>query len=429
MVTPENSSEYDVVIAGGGMVGVSLSIALSMANESLSILLVDNFSLKKSIDSFESSDPIYHPSFDARPTALSASSIDIFESLGVLDDLLTYAEKIKTVHVSDKGGIGSTILDAKEQQKDFFGYVIENHWLGSVLFSKLKKLKNITFLTESIVQKITSKSGYVGLSISSSKSENKNDQLLNLQSKLLFVADGTNSNLRESLGIEKHISNYMQEAIITNLQTELPHHGCAYEHFTSDGAIALLPLVDIPNNKNRSALVWTIPIDDKSFDYINCKEDDFINLLQVKFGSRLGKIKRVGVRKSYPLKQILAKEVVRQNIVIMGNAAHSLHPIAAQGFNLCLRDIALVSELIGDATMSNQSIGSLELLNRYAELQSKDQNRTLNFSEKLIDIFGSKKSSVRLGRNIGLLLLDSLFPLKKYFSDKASGISARRPLQ
>lgn len=429
MAFPKNCSEYDVVIAGGGMVGVSLSIALSVANENLSILLVDNFSLEKSVNSVESSDPIYHPSFDARPTALSASSIDIFESLGVLGELSTYAEKIKTVHVTDKGGIGSTILDAKEEQKDFFGYVIENHWLGAVLFSNLQKKKNITFLTESLVERITPKSGYISLSVSSLKTEKKNNKPLNINSKLVVVADGSNSNLRENLGIGKSISNYKQQAVITNIQTELPHNGCAFERFITDGAIALLPLIDIPNSKNRSALVWTIPVDDKSFDYINSKEDEFMNHLQDKFGDRLGKIQRIGVRKSYPLRQLLSEEIVRQNIIIMGNAAHSLHPIAAQGFNLCLRDIATLSELVRTASKGDKNIGSLELLNEYAELQIKDQKRTINFSEKLIDIFGSKKSSIKFARNFGLLLLDSFPPLKKYFSDKASGISARRPLQ
>ena len=118
-VSPSDNSEYDVVIAGGGMVGVSLSIALSISNENLSILLVDNFSLKKVFHSSEAPDPIYHPSFDARPTALSASSIDIFESLGILNDLLIHAEQIKKVQVSDKGGFGSTILDASDQKKIF----------------------------------------------------------------------------------------------------------------------------------------------------------------------------------------------------------------------------------------------------------------------------------------------------------------------
>ena len=428
-VSPSDNSEYDVVIAGGGMVGVSLSIALSISNENLSILLVDNFSLKKSVHSSEAPDPIYHPSFDARPTALSASSIDIFESLGILNDLLIHAEQIKKVHVSDKGGFGSTILDASDQKKDFFGYVIENHWLGAVLFSKLQKLKNITFLTESLVENISPKSGHVSLNISSTKTNNKNDRLLNINTKLIVIADGSTSNLRESLGIENDTNNFKQQAIITNLQTELPHNGCAYERFTADGAIALLPLINIPKSQNRSALVWTIPTDDKSFDYVNSNEGEFIDLLQEKFGNCLGRIEKVGLRKSYPLRQLLAKEIVRQNIVIMGNAAHSLHPIAAQGFNLCLRDIASLSELIGNAARRNQDIGSLELLSHYAELQLKDQKRTLNFSQKLIDIFSSKNFSTKILRNFGLLLLDGFFPLKKYFSDKASGISSRRPLQ
>ena len=428
---------YDIVIAGGGMVGVSLACALATADtdNTLSILLVDNFPAMYLSGDQSQSGAIYHPSFDARSIALSSSSIDIFESLGVLPELLKHASPIRQVHVSDRGHMGSTLLDADEQNKKSFGYVIENQWLGAVLLNRLNDFPTIELLTGASVSNVTPKQAGVSVDVVGLKQDVKNQDSeskdATVDASLLVVADGAQSGLRDSLGITASITRYDQRAIVANVQTQLPHNGQAFERFVADGAVAFLPLIDLPNSKNRSTLVWTMPIaidDADGNDKAKLDDAEFVAELQKAFGYRLGKIQRIGQRQSYPLALTLADEVVRNHIVLMGNSAHSLHPVAGQGFNLSLRDVAALVERIANAINQQQDIGSLALLQDYAEAQIKDQNLTIGFSHKLIELFSQQVLPVQLGRNLGLLALDLLQPAKKLFANRAAGITGRRSL-
>ena len=436
---------YDIVIAGGGMVGVSLACALAAADKenTLSILLVDNFPAMHLSGNQSPSGAIYHPSFDARSIALSSSSIDIFESLGVLPELLKHASPIRKVHVSERGHMGSTLLDAAEQNKKSFGYVIENQWLGAVLLNRLNDFPTIELVTAASVSNIIPKQAGVSVDIvgfkqdvkaqaAESKAQSAESKAAKIAASLLVVADGAQSGLRDSLGITANVTRYDQRAIVANVQTQLPHNGQAFERFVADGAVAFLPLIDLPNSKNRSTLVWTMPITVDGGDAVDDKakldDAEFIAELQKAFGYRLGKIQRIGQRQSYPLALTLADEVVRNHIVLMGNSAHSLHPVAGQGFNLSLRDVAALVERVSSAIKQRQDIGSLALLQDYAEAQIKDQNLTIGFSHKLIDLFSQQALPIQLGRNLGLLALDLLQPAKKTFSDRAAGITGRRSL-
>ena len=441
-MTVENASSitqrqhYDIVIAGGGMVGVSLACALAAADKdnTLSILLVDNFPAVHLSGDQSQSGAIYHPSFDARSIALSSSSIDIFESLGILPELLKHASPIRQVHVSDRSHIGSTLLDASEQNKKSFGYVIENQWLGAVLLNRLNDFPTIELLTGASVSNITPKLAGVSVDVVGLKQDVKTQasksKAAMVDASLLVVADGAQSGLRDSLGITASVTRYDQRAVVANVQTQLPHNGRAFERFVADGAVAFLPLIDLPNSKNRSTLVWTMPIVDDADGNDKAKLDDaeFVAELQKAFGYRLGEIQRIGQRQSYPLTLTLADEVVRNHIVLMGNSAHSLHPVAGQGFNLSLRDVAALVERISYAIKQQQDIGALALLQDYAEAQVKDQNLTINFSHKLIELFSQQVLPVQLGRNLGLLALDLLQPAKQMFSDRAAGITGRRSL-
>ncbi len=430
--------DYDVVIAGGGMVGVSLACALAVADKenTLSILLVDNFPAMHLSGDQSLSGAIYHPSFDARSIALSSSSIDIFESLGVLPELLKHASPIRQVHVSERGHMGSTLLDAAEQNKKSFGYVIENQWLGAVLLNRLNDFPTIELVTAASVSNIIPKQAGVSVDIvgfqQDVKAQAAESKIIKVDASLLVVADGTQSGLRDSLGITANVTRYDQRAIVANVQTQLPHNGQAFERFVADGAVAFLPLIDLPNSKNRSTLVWTMPINVDGGDTVDDKakldDAEFVVELQKAFGYRLGKIQRIGQRQSYPLALTLADEVVRNHIVLMGNSAHSLHPVAGQGFNLSLRDVAALVERVSSAIKQRQDIGSLALLQDYAEAQIKDQNLTIGFSHKLIELFSQQALPVQLGRNLGLLALDLLQPAKKTFSDRAAGITGRRSL-
>ena len=428
-------SHYDIVIAGGGMVGVSLACALAKVDKKnvLSVLLVDSFSDKCLSNNDHAQGPVYHPSFDARSTALSLASIETYESMGLLPALLQHASPIRQVHVSDRGHMGSTLLDANEQNKNAFGYVIENQWLGEVLLNHLASLPAIERVTGASVGNIHPKQAGVSVDIISSAStvdELSNREPATVTASLLIVADGAQSGLRDSLGITASVKRYDQRAVIANVQTQLPHNGQAFERFVADGAVAFLPLIDLPNSKNRSALVWTMPthIDDDK-DKTLLDDEAFIAELQKAFGHRLGTIQKIGQRQSYPLALTIADEVVRNHIVLMGNSAHSLHPVAGQGFNLSLRDIAALVERIGGAIEQQKNIGSLALLENYAEAQIKDQNLTIGFSHNLIELFGQQNLPVQLGRNLGLLALDLLTPVKNRFSDRAAGITGRKSLR
>lgn len=428
-------NHYDIIIAGGGMVGVSLACALAKVdkNNTLSILLVDSFPDKRLSHSDQSQGPIYHPSFDARSTALSLASIETYEAMGLLPALLQHASPIRQVHVSDRGHIGSTLLDASEQNKNAFGYVIENQWLGAVLLDHLATLPAIERVTGASVGNIIPKQAGVSVSITSgvdTLEPSAGNESATITASLLIVADGAQSGLRDSLGISASVKHYAQRAVIANVQTQLPHNGQAFERFVADGAVAFLPLIDLPNSKNRSALVWTMPTQAEGAEDKTLLDDDaFIAELQQAFGHRLGTIQRIGQRQSYPLALTIADEVARNHIVLMGNSAHSLHPVAGQGFNLSLRDVTALVERIGNAIQRQEDIGSLALLEDYAEAQIKDQNLTIGFSHNLIELFGQQSFPVQLGRSIGLLALDLLKPAKERFSDRAAGITGRRSLR
>ena len=425
---------YDIIIAGGGMVGVSLACALAKVDKAnvLSVLLVDSFPAKRLENNEPSQGPVYHPSFDARSTALSLASIETYESIGVLPALLQHASPIRQVHVSDRGHMGSTLLDANKQNKEAFGYVIENQWLGAVLLDHLATLPTIERVTGASVGNIIPRQAGVSVDITAdieSVDQSSAYPVTTLSASLLIVADGAQSGLRDSLGITASVKHYDQRAVIANVQTQLPHNGQAFERFVADGAVAFLPLIDLPNSKNRSALVWTMPAHIKeSEDKALLDDDAFIAELQKAFGHRLGTIQRIGQRQSYPLALTIANEVARNHIVLMGNAAHSLHPVAGQGFNLSLRDVAALVERIGCAVERQEDIGALALLEDYAEAQIKDQNLTIGFSHNLIELFGQQSLPVQLGRNLGLLALDLLTPAKNHFSDRAAGITGRRAL-
>ncbi|WP_240554906.1 2-octaprenyl-6-methoxyphenyl hydroxylase [Oceanicoccus sagamiensis] len=391
--TAANKSQYDVVIAGGGMVGASLALQLCHhSQQQLRILVVESFPIAKS---HTAEAPLYNPSFDARSTALSYSSQLILEPLGVWPLLSKYAAAINSIHVSERRRLGSTMMKPGDVDWPALGCVIENAWLGNVLLNALREKDTIDFLAPASVKHISPQQQGVTLMVEQNGSEKT------VAAQLAIIADGANSNLREQLGINARVHSYQQTALIANVSFTKAHQGCAYERFTDQGPMALLPLSDSELSQPRAALVWSLP-NDQAATLSECDEAEFLKTLQQRFGHRQGEFIRVGDRSGYPLKLVEAEEQVRSGIVVMGNAAHSLHPVAGQGFNLALRDSARLTQLLVAASQQNRALGDLGLLQQYQQQQQFDQQKTIRFSDQLPGLFTRNQFPLSVLRSIGL---------------------------
>lgn len=405
----------DIVIAGGGMVGVSLALQLgAVLPEDTSICLIEGFPFPQVL---ANSKPQYHPSFDARSTALSYSSRQVYEAIGIWEDLEHWLCSIDSIHVSSRGRFGSTLLQAVEYDWPALGYVVENAWLGNALIQALYRQGRVEIRSPEKVLSAIPSEGTVRLTLEGQGS-------VALETALLLVADGASSGLREQLGVAVAEKPYHQHALIANVATAAPHGGCAFERFTDQGPLALLPLLSAPGGEHRSALVWTLP--PEQADHLQtCPDAEFLSTLQDRFGYRLGRMLKVGERHSYPLSLVQATEQVRQSVVVMGNAAHALHPVAGQGFNLALRDIAELAAALAQGLSAGLPPGDLGTLQRYQRRQQADQDRTISFSDQVPALFMHGDPLLGLGRDLALAGLDIVPAFKREFVRYAAGVADR----
>lgn len=387
-----------LAIVGGGLVGASLALALQQGAKARGW----NIAL---IEPFEPGSE-YQPSYDARSTALSYGTRLIYQRLGVWERIAERAEPITQIHVSDHGRAGATRLDASDQQVPALGYVVENAWIGHCLWQALDD-EAVTRHCPAEVEQMQAVAGGYRLTLTAGQV---------LDCDLAVLADGGRSALREQLGIAIKTTPYDQSALIANVTPGKPHGGQAFERFTDDGPMALLPLQD-----NRCALVWTRPEEDAA-RLAALPEAAFLDELQQAFGYRLGGFQQVGARHLYPLMLIEAEEQVRSGLVVLGNAAHSLHPIAGQGYNLSLRD----TEALAAALLSGSAkLGDIGVLQAYHRRQRTDQWLTVGFSDRLTRLFAGSALLSVAGRNLGLLGLDLLPPAKAWFARQAMGLGVR----
>ena len=409
-------SRVDVLIAGGGMVGISLALCLrNKLGLGTKLLLVESFPLPEHDPDFRAA---YSPSFDARSTALSYASRLIYEELDLWPDLREHCCPIRQIHVSDRGRFGSTLMSAADYGWPALGYVVENAWLGNVLVQALHRADITTISPERVTGAEFSGNGAT-VSLASGDS---------LHAELLVVADGAQSSLRESLGIEISRQDYGQHALIANIAHAQPHEGLAYERFTPDGPLAMLPLVGAIDEvagggENRSALVWSLA-PEQAAQMQNAEQDIFLAELQKAFGYRLGRLLHAGERGSYPLSLVQAREQVRSHLVVMGNAAHSLHPVAGQGFNLALRSVAQLGVCLSAARYAGASLGELSVLQGYQRTQQGDQALTTQFSDRLPGLFMQRDPALGILRDAGLLALDLSPVLKREFVRQTAGVAA-----
>ncbi|EPJ77107.1 2-octaprenyl-6-methoxyphenyl hydroxylase [Pseudomonas sp. CFII64] len=391
-------SRFNLAIVGGGLVGASLALSLQAGAKARGwkIVLIEPFAPGNT----------YQPSYDARSSALSFGARQIYERLGLWQDIARRAEPIRQILVSDRGRFGAARLSAIEEGVPALGYVAENAWLGQCLWRGLDE-SVVSWRVPAEVKHMQALADGYRLTL---------DDETELECDLAVLADGGRSSLREQLGIGVRQRPYNQSALIANITPSEAHCGQAFERFTDEGPMALLPLPE-----NRCALVWTRT--GKDVERLAALDDRaFLSELQNVFGYRLGTLRQVGARHVYPLNLIEAEEQVRSHLVVLGNAAHSLHPIAGQGFNLSLRDAHALAEAL---LASDKLPGDLPTLLAYRERQRLDQQMTVGFSDQVTRLFGSTQPLVATGRNLGLLGLDLLPGAKRWFARQAMGLGTR----
>lgn len=417
MINKTNNTDFDLIIIGGGLVGASLACALE--NSSLRIAIIEAFPFKA--DNSE-----YQPAFDARSVALSYTSKQVFDGMGVWSSINKLGvAAIKKIHISDRGHAGITRLNAEDENVEALGYVVETRVIGKALFDNLNKQKNLTLITPAKLKNFDLSSELASTTI-----EITNDDGLveskTLTTKLLVAADGDDSVVRRLSGVRIKQRNYEQSAVIANIATDQPHHNQAFERFTDSGPLALLPMAATEQEKNRYSLVWTINSSEQE-EMMNWSDETFLEKLKARFGERAGKFTHISQRHSYPLSLMRAKEHVRERLAIIGNAAHTLHPVAGQGFNLGLRDVAALSQVIIDASHDNKDIGSLDNLTIYSDWRKRDHIQTAMATDGLVRLFSNNILPIAALRNLGLLVVDLVPPLKKVFARHAMGFVGKLP--
>ncbi len=405
MSSDRTNTQYDIVIAGGGMIGTSLALALAPLG--LRVAVVEAVARQA----------VAQPSFDDRTTALSRSTQRMFEAMGLWDEIVAASTPIRSIHVSDQGRFGFSHIDAKEQGVEALGYVVINRVLGHVLQTALERCEGVDVFCPARIVEVDMDSSRATAVVEAS------GERQTLTAKLLVAADGANSTVREMMGISALKSDYGQRAVIGNLLPEKDIENRAFERFTAHGPLALLPVAN-----DRAGFIWTVS-DDDAERVMALDDAAFLGELQTMFGHRLGALSRVGKRACYPLTLSKAMRLTTTRGVLVGNAAHGLHPVAAQGFNLGMRDVASLCDCIADnrPEAGDPDPGNEELLERYASWRRGDQRKLVQFTDGLVRLFGSSRRPLRTLRNIGMLGFDLVPGVRSLFAKHTMGLAGRLP--
>ena len=388
---------YDIAIVGGGMVGASLAVALEgLGRRAALIEAVPH-------DSNE------QPSFDDRTTALSNGSRRILETLDVWQAVAADATPIAGIHVSDQGHFGFARIDAAEQGLAALGYVVPNRSLGAALWRRLARRTDVALHCPAKVARIETGGKLVEIDVASRGGTET------LRARLVVAADGVASAVRAAFGVGAQVHDYGQTAVITTVLPRKFHAHIAYERFTATGPLALLPLAD-----GRCTLVLTLSRE-LAQTAMGWSDEEFLAELQRRFGWRLGRFLKVGRRAAYPLSLTRAERTSAGRCIIVGNAAQGLHPVAGMGFNLGLRDVASLAELLGEGE-------DLEgLPGRYDAWRAGDRRQIIAFTDGLVRLFATPFGPVQRLRNAALLAFDLLPPAKAALSSLSTGGAGRIP--
>ncbi len=409
MTAADTTQRFDVMIIGGGLVGASLATALKSSGKRM--LLV------------EPAPPDCHdqPDFDRRAIALTWSSKLVFDAIGVWRDIASRkAEPIKDIHVSDRGHPGQTRLSHRHAGTEALGYVVPAGVLGQALWRQLRSIPGLTLCCPGSVSAINPGPDWCTVTLALPETTRQ------VAARLVVLADGGQSGIANQLNCKPRIREYPQSAILSIVNTDRPHHGRAYERFTNEGPLALLPHSTLGvhgSDQHRYAVVWTTRKENVS-DRLGLGDAGFTDQLQKTFGDRAGRFSSPCQRNVYPLKRLRLRQPSGRRSVIIGNAAHTVHPVAGQGFNLGLRDAAILAEAIHSCPLDE--LGSPGMLQEYVTSRTRDTRMVDCFTHGLITLFTHRSTAACLARNLGLAVIGNLPPAKRFLLKRSMGMAGKQ---
>jgi 2-octaprenyl-6-methoxyphenol hydroxylase len=389
---------YDAVIVGGGLVGASLAIALAPSGKRIALIEA-------------AAPPKSAPAWDERELALNVASRRIYESLGVWPRIAAEASPILATHISERGRFGVARFTAEEAGEQALGWNMPVRALGAALWQMLGELPNVTLICPAKVESLrhSREGGNPVLKLAEGGGD--------IEASLVIACDGAHSAIRQALGIGAQERDYAQTAIVGAVRPERPHRGVAYERFMPGGPLAIIPKPD-----DRCGFIWTVPTTEAAM-LLGLGDAEFLARLQDAFGLRLGRFLEIGRRNGHPLTRVMSDALTAPRVIFAGNAAQTLHPIAAQGFNLGLRDVATVAELAGPAA----DPGAPEVLAEYERRRRAERDTVAGFTDGLVRVFSNAIAGLAETRHWGLLALDLLPPVKQAVMRQNLGFAGGTP--
>ena len=393
----------DVIIFGGGLVGLALASALDSSG--LSAVVVDPADPA----------PRANSSFDGRTSAVSSSSTRMLETIGVASHLAKAGCPIRRIAVADGLKPGGLHFDSDDDEP--LGYMHENRNLRAALQARAEAGKSIWLLWKSAVSAVDRNDHGVTVSLADGRK---------LGAPLLVAADGRNSRTREAAGINIARWKYDHQAIVSVVRHERPHEHVAYEIFYPTGPYALLPMNDDAAG-HRSAIVWSVPNEDAT-GWLSLNDEDFAAEAQAAMGGFLGKVEMVAPRSSFPLGFHHAAQISAKRLALAGDAAHAIHPIAGQGLNLGFRDVAALTQVLVEGARLGLDLGDQQLLDRYQRWRSLDALSVAFATDSLTRVYGIPGAAASAIRRFGMGLVGRLSPLRNRLMNEARGTSGDLPL-
>ncbi len=392
--------ETELLIVGGGLVGMSL--ALAAARIGLDVIVIERIASNRTTT----------PKFDGRVSSLAYGSHALYQLLDVWRWLEADAEPILDIRVTEGASPRFLHFDHRDVGNRPFGFMVENRFIRLALEREMERQPKIRYLAPAAVRRLARELGGVEAVL---------DDESRVLAPLVAAADGRASRIRHEARIRTLNWHYPQTAIVTTLGHALPHFGVAKEQFQASGPFALLPMTG-----NRSALVWTEG-QKMAPRYAALSDDDFLAEIERRAGDYLGPLELIGPRWHYPLGLLNAERYVDRRLVLVGDAAHAMHPLAGQGLNLGLRDVAWLAEILAERLALGLDIGARDGLERYQRRRRWDALTMLFMTDGLNRLFSNNSTSLRLARDLGLGLVNRLGPVKHFFERRASAMTGDLP--